>query len=75
MELKIKEINTIGDCFDLLGCKKPFLDNSKELDILSKSGNLAFEQLRKLLVYFEQSGIVDKFNEDILDKIVSEKSY
>lgn len=71
------EINSICDCLCLFTSNVVLFNenNDNNTDELTYEGNIAFEKLRSLIIYLEKVGIVNNFNEDVLDKLVSEKSY
>lgn len=71
------EINSICDCLCLFTNNVVLFNenNDNNIDELTYEGNIAFEKLRSLIIYLEKVGVVNNFNEDVLDKLVSEKSY
>jgi hypothetical protein len=73
-------IYTIDECLIFLGSKRPFLlnRNVKEddcYDDLSPSGYVSYDKLRSILVFMETIGVINTFNEDLLDEIVNERFY
>lgn len=73
-------INTIEECLILLGSKRPFLLNENLMkddywDDLSSSGYVSYDKLRSILSFMETIGVIDKFNEDMLDRIINERAY
>lgn len=67
-------INTIDDCLSLFDNGEHFI-NSENVDRLTPNGDYAFEKLRDLIIYLESVGVINGFNEDVLDRLISEKSY
>lgn len=70
------KIVSICDCFSLLGCKKPFVViDGLATEELTKQGNTAFNNLRELLLFLREQNVIDKFDEDLLDRLVNEKGF
>lgn len=67
-------INTIDDCLSLFDNGEHFI-NSENVDRLTPNGDYAFKKLRDLIIYLESVGVINGFNEDVLDRLISEKSY
>lgn len=67
----IKPIMTIYDCLSLMGSENPFTKS----DTLTKSGYLAFDELKELIGYLNENGVVQGLNEDKLDELVNQKGY
>lgn len=42
---------------------------------LTKQGNTAFNNLRELLLFLKEQNVIDRFNEDSLDRLVNEKGF
>ena len=42
---------------------------------LTKQGNTAFNNLRELLLFFREQNVIDRFDEDLLDRLVNEKGF
>lgn len=69
-------MNTIDDCLRLFDDGKHFVNSKDDIvDKLTLNGNYAFEKLRGLITYLKSVGVIDGFNEDVLDRLISEKSY
>lgn len=69
-------VGTLEDCLVLLGSYEPFLNNvqiNKDgcIEPFTRSGNIAYEKLRKIIVYLADNGVVDHFDEDLLDSIAN----
>ena len=62
------EINDLESCFVAFGAEKPFDINGE----LTADGYNAYDKMRQMLCFLEQSGVVEHFKEDLLDKIVNE---
>ena len=69
-------MNTIDDCLRLFDDGEHFISLEDDIvDQLTINGNYAFEKLRGLINYLKSVGVIDGFNEDALDRLISEKSY
>ena len=69
-------IVSICDCFSLLGCEEPFVVlDGLPTEELTKQGNTAFNNLRELLLFLKEQNVIDRFNEDSLDRLVNEKGF
>ncbi len=69
-------IVSICDCFSLLGCEEPFVVlDGFPTEKLTKQGNTAFNNLRELLLFLKEQNVIDRFNEDSLDRLVNEKGF
>ena len=69
-------IVSICDCFSLLGCEEPFVVlDGFPTEKLTKQGNTAFNNLRELLLFLKGQNVIDRFNEDSLDRLVNEKGF
>lgn len=69
-------MNTIDDCLCLFDDGEHFVNSEDDIvDKLTLNGNYAFEKLRGLINYLKSVGVIDGFNEDVLDRLISEKSY
>ena len=69
-------IVSICDCFSLLGCEEPFVVlDGFPTEKLTKQGNIAFNNLRELLLFLKEQNVIDRFNEDSLDRLVNEKGF
>ena len=69
-------IESICDCFSLLGCEEPFVVlDGFPTEKLTKQGNTAFNNLRELLLFLKEQNVIDRFNEDSLDRLVNEKGF
>lgn len=69
-------ISCLEDCLIALGSKKPFLKETKIgldgcIKAFTKSGNIAFEKMRNILIFLKEQKIIDKFDEDLLDEIAN----
>ncbi len=69
-------VGTLEDCLNLLGSSEPFLksirvNNDGCIEPFTHSGNIAYEKLRKIIVYLADNGVVDHFDEDLLDSIAN----
>ena len=42
---------------------------------LTIQGNTAFNNLRELLLFLKEQNVIDRFNEDSLDRLVNEKGF
>lgn len=62
------EINDLESCLIAFGAEKPFDVNGE----LTSEGYNAYDRLRQALRFMEQSGVVEHFKEDLLDKIINE---
>lgn len=74
--MKTVNVDTLEDCLILLGASKPFLkepriNQNNCIEPFTRSGNLAYEKLREIIIYLCENGIVDNFNEDLLDEIAN----
>lgn len=58
-------------CLQTFGVEYPLLPNGN----LSKDGQKAYDKLREVLSYMKHSGVVTGYNEDALDRLVSEPAY
>ena len=67
----ITHICNLEDCFACLGADNLFTSDGN----LSNEGNHAFDTLRELLSFMEENNVITGFNEDKLDKLVSEPAY
>lgn len=61
------EINNLECCLTALGAEKPFNLNGE----LTNDGYNAYNRLRQVLHFMEQSGVIEHFREDKLDEIVN----
>ena len=69
-------IVSICDCFSLLGCEEPFVVlDGFPTETLTIQGNIAFNNLRELLLFLKEQNVIDRFNEDSLDRSVNEKGF
>ena len=69
-------IVSICDCFSLLGCEEPFVVlDGFPTEKLKIQGNIAFNNLRELLLFLKEQNVIDRFNEDSLDRLVNEKGF
>lgn len=71
---EIKKINNLSDCLSLLGSNEPFKKQNIENpfdDCLTKSGYVAYDQLRELLFFLSKEKIIPYFDEDNLDRYVN----
>lgn len=69
-------IVSICDCFSLLGCEEPFVVlDGFPTEKLTIQGNTAFNNLRELLLFLKEQNVIDRFNEDSLDRLVNEKGF
>ena len=69
-------IVSICDCFSLLGCEEPFVVlDGFPTEKLTKQGDTAFNNLRELLLFLKEQNVIDRFNEDSLDRLVNEKGF
>lgn len=71
-----ESITCLEDCLIALGSKKPFLKETQigldgSIKPFTKSGNIAYEKLRNILIFLKEQKIVDKFDEDLLDEIAN----
>lgn len=66
-----KFITDLETCLMSLGVYYPFNSGGK----LSDEGYRALDKLRELLIYMQECGVVDNFNEDKLDRLISENAY
>lgn len=64
-------IYNLEDCFACLGADNPFTSDGN----LSDEGNRAFNTLRELLSFMQENNVITGFDEDKLDKLVSEPAY
>ena len=69
-------IVSICDCFSLLGCEEPFVVlDGFPTEKLTIQGNTAFNNLGELLLFLKEQNVIDRFNEDSLDRLVNEKGF
>ena len=69
-------IVSICDCFSLLGCEEPFVVlDGFPTEKLTIQGNTAFNNLRELLLFLKEQNVIDRFNEDSLDRLVNDKGF
>lgn len=64
-------IYNLEDCFVCLGASNPFTSDGN----LSDEGSNAFDTLCGLLSFMEENGVITGFDEDKLDRLVSEPAY
>lgn len=68
------EIKTIGDVLNLLGSDEPFdfsrVNENPFSDCLTKSGNIAYNNLRNILIFMQNENIITGFDEDKLDRYI-----
>lgn len=66
-----KNISCLEDCLMALGSDYPFNMNGS----LSTEGQEAFDKLRDILSFMKAVGVTPNYNEDALDRILSDQVY
>ena len=74
------EVESLEECLLLLEPKRPFLKEPKInindcVQPFTKSGDIAYEKLRSIIVFLCEQNIIENFDEDLLDNIANSKHY